>query len=131
MNYLVEEEIQAINQVVIEETGGSIGVHEPGLLASITQKPATSFGGEDMYPDLFLKAAVLYEALVNYHVFIDGNKRTGFAAMARFLAINSYGITATDKEIEKFTIDIALKRQDLADIAEWVKRHSGRMVSEE
>jgi death-on-curing protein len=124
MNYLAEEEIQAINQVVIEETGGSIGVREPGLLASIAQKPGAGFGGEDLYPDIFLKTAVLYEAIVNYHVFIDGNKRTGFAAMARFLAINSYGIKVTDKEIEEFTIGIALKQQDLADIAEWIKRHA-------
>jgi len=124
MNYLAEEEIQAINQVVIDETGGSIGVREPGLLSSIAQKPATAFGGEDLYPDVFLKAAVLYEAIVNYHVFIDGNKRTGFAAMARFLAINSYHIKVTDKDIENFTISIALKKQDLADIAKWIKKHS-------
>ncbi len=124
MNYLAEEEIQAINQVVIEETGGSIGVREPGLLASIAQKPRAAFGGEDLYPDIFLKAAVIYEAVVNYHVFVDGNKRTGFAAMARFLAINSYNIKLTDREIEKFTIAVALKKQDLADIAEWIKRHA-------
>jgi death-on-curing protein len=127
MNYLAEEEIQAINRIIIEETGGSIGVREPGLLASIAQKPATAFGGEDMYPDLFLKAAVIYEAIVNYHVFVDGNKRTGFATMVRFLAINSYDVKLTDKEIENFTIDIALKKQDLADIAEWIKRHSQKV----
>ncbi len=124
MTYLAEEEIEAINQVVIEETGGSIGVREPGLLASIAQKPAAAFSGDDLYPDLFLKAAVLYEAILNYHVFVDGNKRTGFAAMARFMSVNSYDIAATDKEIETFTISIALKKQDLADIAEWIKRHA-------
>ena len=128
MNYLTESEIQAINQVVIEETGGSIGTREPGLLISIAQKPGATFSGEDLYPDIFLKAAVLYEAVVNYHVFIDGNKRAGFAAMVRFLAINSYNIRVTDKEIEKFTIAIALKKQDLADIAEWIKRHAKRIA---
>ena len=130
MNYLAEEEIQAINQVVVEETGGSIGVREPRLLASIAQKPKAAFDGEDLYPDIFLKAAVIYEAIVNYHVFVDGNKRTGFAAMARFLAINSYGIKVTNQEIEKFTVSIALKKQDLADIAEWIKRRAEKVATD-
>ncbi|MGC1176785.1 MAG: type II toxin-antitoxin system death-on-curing family toxin [Candidatus Saccharimonadales bacterium] len=121
---MTEAEIRAINRIIIEETGGSIGVREPGLLASIAQKPQSAFGGEDLYPDIFLKAAVIYEAIVNYHVFVDGNKRTGFATMVRFLDTNSYSIKLTDKEIEEFTISIALKKQDLADIAEWIKRHT-------
>jgi death-on-curing protein len=130
MNYLAEEEIQAINQVVVEETGGSISVREPGLLASIAQKPKAAFGGEDLYPDIFLKAAVIYEAAINYHVFVNGNKRVGFAAMARFLAINSYGIRVTNQEIGKFTVSIALKKQDLADIAEWIKRHAEKVATD-
>jgi len=128
MNYLSDEEIKAINQVVIEESGGSFGVRELGLLISIAQKPTAGFAGRELYPDLFIKAAVLYEAVVNYHVFVDGNKRTGFAAMARFLAINSYIIDITDIEIENFTISVATNRPDLADIAIWIKRHAKQVV---
>lgn len=124
MNYLGAEEIAAINEVVVEESGGSIGVREPGLLDSIANKPAGGFGDHELYPGVFLKAAVLYEAIVNYHVFIDGNKRTGFATMARFLAINGYELQITDQEIEDYTVSIATNNPDLADVAAWIKKHS-------
>ena len=129
MFYLSVEEITAINQVVIEESGGSIGLREPGLLDSIVQKPLSGFGDHESYPGIFLKAAVTYEAIVNYHVFIDGNKRTGFASMARFLAMNGYELEVTDKEIEDYTIVIATTKTDLADIAAWIKKHTKKVLS--
>lgn len=124
MNYVSVEEIAAINEVVIEESGGSIGIREPGLLDSITKEPAGGFGDHELYPGVFLKATVLYEAIVNYHVFVDGNKRTGFATMARFLAINDYELEVTDQEIEDYTIFIATNNPDLADVAAWIEQHS-------
>lgn len=129
MTYLSAEEIAAINQVVVEESGGSIGIREPGLLDSIAQKPLSGFGDHELYPGVFLKAAALYEAIVNYHVFIDGNKRTGFAAMARFLAINGYALKITDEEIEGYTVSIAVTKTDLADIAGWIKKHSKKVAA--
>jgi death on curing protein len=83
-HYPTADEIALINEVVIKESGGLQGLREPGMLESIAFKPQTNLSGEDLYPDLYLKAAVIYESLVNYHVFIDGNKRTGFVAMVRF-----------------------------------------------
>lgn len=127
MDYLSAEEIAAINQVVVEESGGSIGIRELGLLESISHKPAGGFGDHELYPGMFLKAAVYYEAIVNYHVFIDGNKRTGYATMARFMALNGYQLDVTDKEIEDYTVSIATAKTDLADIAAWIKEHSQKV----
>ena len=128
MKYLLVDEIAAINEVVVEESGGSIGIREPGLLESIAHKPSGGFADQESYPGIFLKAAALYEAIVNYHVFIDGNKRTGIASMARFLAINGYDLVITNKEIEKYTIAIATHKTDLADIANWIEKHSRKVV---
>lgn len=128
VQYLTSDELVLINQIVIEESGGKLGLREPGLLESIAIKPQTRFSGTDLYPDLFLKAAVFYESLVNYHVFTDGNKRTGFAAMARFLYINGYELLVTDKEIVNYTLSIVTDNPDLADIATWIKSHT-RQVS--
>lgn len=127
LRYLSADELLVINQVIIEESGGSHGLREPALLDSISIKPQTRFSGEDLYPDVFLKAAVLYESLVNYHVFIDGNKRTGFAAMARFLFINGYVLMVTEKEIVDYTLSVATLELDLADIANWIKHRAKKV----
>jgi death on curing protein len=40
------------------------------------------------------EAAALWESLARNHPFVDGNKRTAFAAMYTFLAINGARVTA-------------------------------------
>lgn len=125
MHYLSPAEISAINEEVTALTGGSSSVRETGLLESLSVKPQATFGGEDLYPDIFSKAAVLYEGIVNYHVFIDGNKRTGLAAMAAFLHANGYDLTAGNDELVEFTLRIATTNLDPADIALWIKSHVG------
>jgi death-on-curing protein len=127
MKYLSEEEIAAINEVVVQESGGSIGIREPGMLTSVAHKPKTTFGNNELYLDIFTKAAVIYEAIVNYHVFVDGNKRTGFAAMARFLNINLYNLKVSDKEIEEYTVFIATNNPVLEEVAAWIKTHSKKV----
>lgn len=49
MNYLEPDAIQAINEIVVEESGGSVGVREYGLLESIVAKPQTSYGSIELY----------------------------------------------------------------------------------
>jgi len=45
-----------------------------------------TFGGEDLYPTVAEKAAVLGFALAKNHSFVDGNKRAAHAAMEVLLA---------------------------------------------
>src|SRR3990167_1879714 len=97
MRYLLAQELLVLHALVVDETGGSHGVRDVGLLQSIVQKPQTRFDGKDLYRGIFVKAAVLLEAVINYHVFVDGNKRTGLISAARFLDINGYTLAATNK----------------------------------
>ena len=60
-----------------------------GLLESALYRPQTGY-----YADLIEEAAALWESLVQNHPFIDGNKRTAFAAAYTFLAINGAVLTA-------------------------------------
>lgn len=124
--YLSVEELIIINQVVTEASGGMHGLREPGLLDSLTLKPQAQFSGADLYPDIYLKAAVLFDALINYHVFVDGNKRTAFATLARFLHINELQLVVSEKEIVTYTVFVATDNPDLAEIATWIKSHSKR-----
>jgi death-on-curing protein len=126
MRYLSAQEILILHALVIDETSGSHGVRNVGLLQSIVAKPRASFGGKDLYKGVLTKAAILLEAVVNYHVFVDGNKRTGLIVVARFLALNGYTLTATNKELERFALAVATKTIDMEEIIEWLKKNTKR-----
>ena len=127
MNYPTVDDIIYIHDQIVEETGGSLGIREPGLLESIAEKPQSAFGGEDLYKSIYDKAAVVYEGLCNYHVFIDGNKRTAALVMYRFLAINGYDLIVNNKILEEYTEFVAMNNPDLADVAAWIKKHSKKV----
>ena len=82
-DYLTVVEVLAIHVDQIERYGGTHGVRDPGLLEAALYRPQTGY-----YGDLIEEAAALWESLSQNHAFIDGNKRTAFAAMYTFLAIN-------------------------------------------
>ncbi len=127
MKYLKAEEILIIHSEIIDKTGGLHGVRDAGLLLSIVEKPKLRFGGKELYKGIFKKAAAYLESLINYHVFTDGNKRTGAVSTARFLFINGYELTATNKELENFVMKITIKKPDLDIIANWIKKHSRKV----
>src|SRR3989344_4145032 len=122
MKYLTAEDILVIHSEIIDETGGMHGVRDIGLLISITEKPKSRFGGKELYVGIFKKVAVFLESLVQYHVFIDGNKRTGAVSASRFLFINKYEITATNGELETFVIKVAVDKLDPETISVWLKK---------
>src|SRR5271166_4753023 len=87
--YLTVAEVLAMHVDQIERYGGSHGVRDPGLLESSLYRPQTGY-----YAGLIEEAAALWESLAQNHAFIDGNKRTAFAATYTFLAINGARLTA-------------------------------------
>lgn len=124
MNYLTAEQVLFLHARLIEETGGSHGVRDVALLESAVARPQATFDGVDLYPDLFYKAAALMDSLIRNHPFIDGNKRTGIAAAALFLRQNSRYLTATNSELEAFTLYVTESRPDVSEIAAWLETHS-------
>jgi len=127
VRYLSAEEILAIHERVLEETGGLHGIRDLGLLFSIAVKPQTILGGEEMYQGLFVKAASLIESLIQYHVFSDGNKRTAFLATVVFLAMNGYLLKTSEKEAYAFVMNVTKKKFDLKEVAIWLKKHMRKM----
>ena len=124
MKYLTAEQVLFIHSRLIDETGGSHGIRDVGLLQSAVSRPMATFGGEDLYPDIFQKAAALTESLVKNHPFIDGNKRTAISSTGLFLRINGYNLETSQKELEDFTLKLATGKIPLDDAARWFKRYS-------
>jgi death-on-curing protein len=124
MKYLTPEEVLFIHARLIAETGGLHGLRELALLESAVARPQASFEGRDLYADLFAKATVLLESLVNNHPFLDGNKRTGITAVALFLRINGYRFKATNEDMVAFVLKVAQKQLNFEEVTVWLKKHT-------
>jgi death-on-curing protein len=118
------EDILNLHELSIKFYGGSSGVRDMGLLESAVARPFQTFGGEDLYPTIFEKAAALGESLIINHPFVDGNKRTGFLAMASLLQECGYKFTASEEDAYDATIDISTGKKAFGEIAKWLKQHS-------
>jgi len=95
-----------------------------GLLQSAVARPQATFDKQDLYPDLFLKAAALLESLIGNHAFLDGNKRTAITSAGLFLHLNDYCLKANNQQLETFTLDCALHLFSLDQMALWHENQS-------
>ena len=127
MKYLLPEQVLFIHARLIDETGGAHGVRDLGLLLAALARPQATFDGQDLYPDLFSKAAALAESLLQNHPFVDGNKRTGFTSAAMFLRLNGCKLTTSNAELEKFTFAVVLEHPPIPVIASWFKNNSQKL----
>ena len=100
-DYIRVDDILTIHADQIERYGGAEGIRDPGLLEAALFRPQTGY-----YPTLIDEAAALWESLSQNHPFVDGNKRTAFAATYVFLAINGLDIIATDDEAQDFVLGL-------------------------
>lgn len=124
MKYLYPKQILYLYQQIIQQSGGTVGLRDEGLLESAVYRPQASFGGSDLYPDLFSKAAALGHSLISNHPFVDGNKRVGFEAMRLMLRLNGYDTYASLETKFGFVIRIAEGKLTEQGIADWLKTHS-------
>ena len=102
-----------------------VGFHirDLGLLESALVRPQTSLFGEDAYPTLELKAAVMVESIILNHPMVDGNKRSSWLALNLFVELNDFEIIATQDEVFDYVLDVANKRIDSEQSAERIKNH--------
>ena len=102
IEYLTLEDVLNL----IEDLG--VGpIRDVGLLDSAVHRPQASVFGEDAYPGIDDKAAVLLESLVRNHALVDGNKRIGWLAMVVFYGLNSVTLEAPDDHAYDLVITLA------------------------
>jgi death-on-curing protein len=118
-DYLTVAEVLAMHADQIERYGGAHGVRDPGLLEAALYRPQTGY-----YADLIEEAAALWESLSQNHAFIDGNKRTAFAATYTFLAINGARLTADAEKTYAFVNGLYETNQFSFDkLVPWLRSH--------
>jgi len=123
IRYLTLIEVLNLHRQIIEQSGGALGVRDLGALESALAQPRMTFGGEDLYPTLVDKAAAVGFSIIMNHPFVDGNKRTGHAAMETFLVLNGMEISASVDEQEQVILALASGNSGRESFVEWLKQH--------
>jgi death on curing protein len=119
-DFLTLAEVLAIHHRLIEKYGGSEGVRDMGALESALYRPQSGY-----YQSVLEEAAALWESLSQNHPFVDGNKRTAFAATYTFLRLNGVRLQASSQAIEVFVLD-NLKQGtfEYQHLLEWLRTHT-------
>jgi len=124
MIYLSIEQVIFIHKRSIDKFGGIYGIRDKGMLEAAIARPQATFGGKDLYSDIYSKAAALGHSILLNHPFLDGNKRTAFTSMDLFLQENGLIITASDDECETLVLNVVKKTYNDRELAEWLKNNT-------
>jgi death-on-curing protein len=120
--WLSRQLIIAIHDEQLAEHGGASGMRDEGLLESALARPLNRAGYGD--PDIAELAAAYAIGIVRNHPFIDGNKRTGFAALFMFLGLNGAEFEPPEVDATMAMLRLAAGEMTDAEFAAWVRSHA-------
>lgn len=106
---------------LIEDEG--FHVRDRNLLLSALAAPLPVFG-EEVYPDVHQKAAVLLLAINHNHPLYDGNKRLSWYVVVAFYALNSFDLSVPQVEINRFVRSVADNRVTIDEVVAWLEDHT-------
>jgi len=112
--------VDAVHADQLREHGGLAGLRDESALESALARPKNKWVYSDER-DVAALAAAYGFALVTSHPYRDGNKRIGLLAMATFLGINGYELTATDEDIVGEMLALAAGHISEEELARWIR----------
>lgn len=118
-----KEKVLLLHKLIAEETGGSIGLRDEGLLESALEAAFSTFGGVELYPTKEEKGARLGYNLISNHAFVDGNKRIGMYVMLTFLEVNGIHMDCTNEDVATVGLAVAAGEMGYDRLLEWVREH--------
>jgi death-on-curing protein len=135
LQVLTRADIVAINRRIIAEFGGIFfegddNLVNPGSLEHALEEIQGSLFGQEIYPTIVEKAAVIGWRIIANHVFHDGNKRTGMEVCYVFLRLNGYEMRIARDVIDTEVVDMALAiangKVQLAEFTQWLEQRTTR-----
>ena len=123
MRYLSLGEVVELHRAMLEQTGGTPGIRDLGMLESALAQPRATFDGKDLHTTLIEKASALGFSLALNHVFVDGNKRVAHAAMEVFLLLNGAELSADVDEQERLMLNLADGQVTREQLTNWLENH--------
>ena len=116
--WLGEQITQIIHEQSLAQHGGGEGLRDGGALESALAYPQNLYAYEDAEIER-LAAGYLF-AICKAHAFVDGNKRTAWAAMRTFLIINGVELEYDELEAIRFVEQVAAGELTFEDVAAWI-----------
>ncbi len=95
-------------------------VRDLGLLEGCLARPKTTLFGDEAYPSLSDKAAALMHSVATTQPLIDGNKRTSWALMITFLAVNGFDVVSNPDDGFSFVLSVATDSLEVSAISQWI-----------
>ncbi len=129
LEFLTVEEVVAIHDSLIRSYGGDPGIRDRDLLESAVAQPAAGVGEEFLHEDLAAMAAAYIFHIGQNQPFMDGNKRTGWAAARSFLALDGQRLrrgSYTQDEAYDLLIGVSVGERGKEQLARWIRE---RLVS--
>lgn len=112
--------VDAIHFQQLQRFGGRYGVRDENVIASALARPR-NLRADDNATDVATLAAAYGYGLTRGDGYVDGNKRTGFVAMAVFLDLNGWSLQAPEPEVVQFMLAVASGELAETDFAAWVR----------
>lgn len=103
MKYLSINELIELHNSLIENFWWMIGISNKWQLESLLEH----IQNNEYYPDTIGKATHLFFGIIEFHCFIDGNKRTAIAALDNFFILNNIVIPELPVKLEDLAIWVA------------------------
>lgn len=124
MRYLTLDELLDLHTFAVLRYGGRLGIKSQDQLRSALQAPQQVIFGEELYPDLASKAAVLGFQILKNRPFLAGNETTALLAMLRLLELNGVRLpAATVEQLADEVRAVLLSRRDRVGLTEWLREH--------
>ncbi|RUX29942.1 type II toxin-antitoxin system death-on-curing family toxin [Mesorhizobium sp. M7A.F.Ca.US.011.01.1.1] len=117
----LREFVESLHAEQLRLHGGAAGIRDEGMLESALSRPQQ----REIYgdPDLCeLAAAYLFDIAKN-HPFVDGNKRTAFAAADLFLYFNGLSVEADQQDVIQLVLMVAAGEIDETGAAAFFRDH--------
>jgi death on curing protein len=111
---VVAESVTGVDAAVLGKMPGI------GLLDSALQAPQSEFGGQEFYPDVIDKAAVLAVRIARNHSLPDGNKRLSWTCLVLFCELNGLELACTADDAVEQMLRVASGAVEEGAMASWL-----------
>lgn len=93
------------------------------IISICVNRPYIGFLGQEQYPHTLQKGAILMQSIIDFHPFLDGNKRSALISTAFFLHWNGYDFVIPP-DADDFTIEVAKGEKKINDVLYWLEKNS-------